>query len=563
MQVKIIQFLRLDSDTILIIFHRSDFAHYTVSFLMFAKMNTRIFLFPLALLTALLLCSNSVLSQQGKRIELLNADVSEFDQAINAKATRLLGNVKFKHENVIMFCDSAYLYRDDNKLEAFNNIRITQGDTMTLRGKRLLYDGNTRLANVFEDVILQDRKMTLTTSRLDYNMATNIASYQDSARIIDGENTLTSKLGYYYSNVHDFYFRKDVVLINPKYTMTGDTLRYNSMSKISYFLGPTWIRSAENTIYCENGWYDTDKQTSFFQQNSFLQTKGQLLKGDSVIYNRLSGIGMVFGNVSIHDSTNKMVISGDYGEHHEQSDSSWVTGRALLTQFYDTDTMTLHADTLMAIAVRNESDTIKKDRNMFAFHHVKLFKPDLQAACDSLVYYRPDSTIRLYGEPLLWSGANQLIADSVTIQTENDEISKMFLVNNAFIISRADSLVGSVIDSLRFNQIRGKNMTGYFIDNKMHRIEVEGNGQTIYYAKDKSGKNFSVNRADCSDMVILVDENKVQSITLLNAPDGTLFPIRELSTGELRLKGFSWKESKRPLSQKDIFNSQDTLHSDK
>ena len=378
---------------------------------MFAIMRQRYFLKAYLLLFNVFILSFDVYSQSSKRIELINADVSEFDESINAKATRLLGNVKFKHEDVLMSCDSAYLYRDDNKIEAFNNIRITQGDTMTLTGKRLLYDGNTSLANVYDDVVLQDRKMTLRTNQLDYNLNENLASYHTGATIVDGENTLTSVLGYYYSNVHDLHFRKDVLLVNPKYTMQGDTLKYNSVSKICYFLGPTWIRSKQNTIYCENGWYNTVNQTSFFQQNSFLQTKGQLLKGDSVLYNRVTGIGKVYGNVSIYDSTNKIVISGNYGEHHELTDSSWVTGKALLTQFSKTDTMSLHADTLLAIAFVNQADSTKKDRNIFAYHHVKLFKPDLQAICDSLVYFRPDSTIRLFGGPLLWSGANQLIAD--------------------------------------------------------------------------------------------------------------------------------------------------------
>lgn len=512
----------------------------------------RSFLYPL-FSVILFLSVLDIHGQNGKRIELLNADVSEFDQDVNARATRLIGNVKFKHENVLMTCDSAYLYREDNKLEAFNNIRITQGDTLTLTGRRLIYNGNSSLANVYDNVVLKDRKMTLTTDQLDYDMSQNLASYQQGAKIVDAENTLTSLVGHYFSKTYDFYFRKDVILLNPRYKMTCDTLRYNSVSKISYFLGPTWIRSDSNTIYCENGWYNTIDQTSFFQQNSFLETRGQLLKGDSVLYNRVTGIGKVYGHVSIYDSTNKVVISGDYGEHHELTDSSWVTGTALLTQFYENDTMSLHADTLMAIGFINTDDSLKKERNLFAFHHVKLYKPDLQASCDSLVYFRPDSTIRLYNNPLLWSGANQLIADSVTIQTENDEISKMYLVNNAFIASYADSINDKAIDSLRFNQIRGKNMTGFFRENKMYRIEVTGNGQTIYYAKDKKQKNFSVNRADCSDMVILVDSNKVKSITLLNAPDGTLYPIKELSIAELRLKGFIWKDTKRPKMKEDIF----------
>jgi len=515
-------------------------------------MRQRYILFFLILISIIFHFQNTF-GQESKRIELLNADVSEFDQDVNPRATRLIGHVKFKHENVVMTCDSAYLYREDNKLEAFNNIRITQGDTLTLTGRRLIYSGNSSLANVYEDVVLKDRKMTLTTDQLDYDMSQNLASYREGAKIVDGENTLTSILGNYYSKSYDFYFRNDVVLLNPRYKMTCDTLRYNSVNKISYFLGPTFIFSDNNTIYCENGWYNTIDQTSFFQKNSYLETQGQLLRGDSVLYDRVSGIGKVYGNVSIYDSTNKVAISGDYGEHHELTDSSWVTGRALLTQYYENDTMSLHADTLMAIGFKNKDDSLKKERNLFAFHRVKLYKPDLQASCDSLVYYRPDSTIRLYKEPLLWSGANQLVADSVTIQTENDQISKMYLVNNAFIASYADSINDKTIDSLRFNQIRGKIMTGFFHENQMYRIEVAGNGQTIYYAKDKNQKNFSVNRADCSDMVILVDSNKVKSITLLNAPDGTLYPIKELSVAELRLKGFIWMDQKRPKTKEDIF----------
>lgn len=129
----------------------------------------------------------------------------------------------------------------------------------------------------------------------------------------------------------------------------------------------------------------------------------------------------------------------------------------------------------------------------------------------------------------------------------------MYLVNSSFIVSRADSLQEGELDSLRFNQIRGKNMTGYFNDNKLYQILVKGNGQTIYYGKNKNEKNFGVNRADCSDLIIRVNENKVQQISLLNEPEGTLYPINELSTKELRLKGFLWKDSERPKTKDEIY----------
>jgi lipopolysaccharide export system protein LptA len=497
----------------------------------------------------------SISAQKPEKIELLNADVSEYDESVFANATRLLGNVRFRHQNVLMFCDSAYLYRDENRLEAFNNIRINQGDSLKLTGNRLLYNGDTRFAQVFENVVMTDRKMTLTTKRLDYDLFNDIAFYTDSGKIVDGENILTSKFGYYYSKSSDVYFRENVLLINPRYTIRCDTLRYNTEIKTAFFLGPTYIHSSENLIYCENGWYDTEKQESFFKKNSYLQTKEQRLMGDSVLYYRNTGIGKVYGNVFISDTINDLMINGDYGEYHELTDTSWVTGNALMTQIYSNDSLFLHGDTLMAVG-SGKNDSLngdKKKKNLHAFHNVKLFKNDLQGVCDSLVYNYTDSTIRLFYMPVLWSGLNQMTADSIMLQSANSEISHIYLVNNSFISSMADSGSEESTDSSRYNQIRGKNMIGFLENNNLYKIDVIGNGQTIYYAKNKLDQNFAVNRADCSDLTIYVEDSKVKSITLLNKPIGTLYPIKALSASELKLKGFNWYGNLRPKTKNDIF----------
>src|SRR5438105_2673273 len=136
----------------------------------------KLFLFYLCIFSGNFFLTSFVSGQKPEKIELVNADVSEFDQALNARATRLIGHVIFRHEHAIMHCDSAYLYREENRLEAFNNIKIIQGDTLTLTGSRLFYDGNTRIAQVFDNVVMTDRKMVLHTSRLDYDMDHDIAS---------------------------------------------------------------------------------------------------------------------------------------------------------------------------------------------------------------------------------------------------------------------------------------------------------------------------------------------------------------------------------------------------
>jgi lipopolysaccharide export system protein LptA len=493
--------------------------------------------------------------QDTTRIELEHADVSEFNQTENGGADRLSGNVVFKHEGTTMYCDTAYLYRNENRLDAYGKVRIVK-ESFSITTRHMMYDGNTKLAQFFSNVVLKDQKMTMNTSRLDYNMRDDISYYNDSAHIVDGENIITSKQGTYYNKSQDMFFKKDVIVTNPKFKMDCDTLQYNTGSHIAYFHGPTNIYSDENTVYCEGGWYDTEKKTSLFTNHAFLKTKEQRLAGDTVKYERERGIGIGYGNVTVYDSVNKIIISGNYAEHYEAEDSSYVTGNSALIQIYETDSMYIHGDTLKAYLDRNDKNPANekdKKRNIFIYNHVKIFKPDLQGKCDSLVYTMSDSTIRLFVMPVLWSGLNQLSSDSLSIQMANSKIERAYLVNNSFVVSKADTLEHGDKDSLRFNQIRGKNMTGYFAENKLYRLNVNGNGQTIYYTKNNKQKITGVNRADCSDLVIGVNENKVQRITLLKDPAGTLYPVKETTAHDMRLKGFTWQEEKRPKTKEDIF----------
>src|SRR6185436_113046 len=99
-------------------------------------------------------------SQTPTKIELQHADIADYDESVSNEIQRLIGNVSFRHKNAVMYCDSAYLNKIKNSMEAFSHVRISQGDTVSLTGKRLVYDGNTQLAQVFDDVVMTDRKMT-------------------------------------------------------------------------------------------------------------------------------------------------------------------------------------------------------------------------------------------------------------------------------------------------------------------------------------------------------------------------------------------------------------------
>ncbi|HRC32481.1 MAG TPA: OstA-like protein [Bacteroidia bacterium] len=498
------------------------------------------------LIFSILLCTTTIgvyAQEKKEKIKLEHADSLVFDDVVSI-ARRLKGNVVFSQGEVKLYCDSAYFYDATNVVDAYENVRIVKNNDLNLTGKFLHYDGDSKLATITNNVRMTDNKMVLTTEALDYNMNTETGFYNNGATIVDKDNTLTSQFGYYFSNTKMLSFKKNVVLVNPRYRLTGDTLMYNTATHTATFVGPTYIKSSGRDatfIYCESGWYNTDTDKSFFRKNSFIQSKEQKLFGDSLRYDKKAGTGEAFGNVMISDSLQKTIIAGDYGKYNEISGQTFVTGRSQMIQIFDSDSLFMHADTLFA-----KSDTSGKQKTYYAYHHVKFFKKDFQGKCDSLTYSTTDTLMRMFALPVLWSDSNQITGDSIHLQMENNKIARMYMYESAFIASYEDTN--------RYNQIRGKNMIGYFENNELHKINVEGNGQTIYYGRNNAKQLVGVNRADCSDLVIHLDSSKVSKIILLNKPEATFYPIDELNTSELLLRGFKWRNKERPMKKEDIFS---------
>jgi lipopolysaccharide export system protein LptA len=509
----------------------------------------------LCLMLVVFMCHRGIGQKAPSRIKY-SADYIEGSGG--KEAQRMLGHVVFTQDSVIMYCDSAWMY-PNNSLEAYSHVHIKQGDSLNLFGDNLKYDGNKKMARLEKNIRLTDKDMTLTTEHMTYDAGKKIATYIDGGTIVSKENVLTSQTGYYYAGGRSLAFKKKVVLTNPRYTVNCDTLNYATGTKIAKFFGPTWIRSNKNSIYCENGFYDTFHDFAQFSKNAVVNTGKQTLQGDSLYYNRKTGFGKALGHVSIKDTSQHLLITGDYSTHNELSNISYVTGHALMRQITKADTLYLHADSLKATAVPDTAawerkkasskvelprDSMPMQRTMYAYHRVKFFQPQVQGKCDSLVYTYQDSTMHMFKSPVLWSTDNQLSGERVELTTGNGEMKQIRMFNSSFIISKEDSL--------RFNQVKGKNMTGYFTANKLRKVFVQGNGQTIYYAKDKN-KITGVNKADCSDLMIFMKDSQVESITLLNKPDGTMYPPLEIDPKELRLKDFKDQTRQRPHDRQDVF----------
>jgi len=282
--------------------------------------------FEAILLLVLLLISISA-NAQIKHI-LVNAG-SMASNAGLGEQIRMLNNPVFEHEGAFLYCDSAWLFESTNTLDCYGHVRIKSSDTLNLYGKFLHYDGNTKIANVREEVRLVDKQSTLTTDYMIFDRNTGIASYTTGGKMVNGDNTLTSKRCYYYTNQKLMYFRDDVVLTNPDYKINCDTLKYNTVSRISYFLGPTILKGKDNYLYCEDGEYNRATSKSRFSINALLVDKSRRLTGDSLYYDEKLKYGKAVQNVVMTDTVQNVIIKGNFAEYWRTKGYTMITNKAV------------------------------------------------------------------------------------------------------------------------------------------------------------------------------------------------------------------------------------------
>jgi lipopolysaccharide export system protein LptA len=502
-------------------------------------------LFFLFLVAAYAISQTNQPEKPGKRrIEVNKAaeGIDEIEKITGKRVTRLIGDVSLTHNEVTMLCDSAHFYPGFNQIKAFSRIHMEQGDTLDLFGDSLYYDGMTEMATVNGNVELVDKETHLFTDAVLYNISEKIATYTTGGRITNGQNTLTSVIGIYYASRNLFSFKDSVKIVNPDYTMFADTMDYNTRTETAFFTGPSELIGDSLYLYCEKGWYDTKNDISHIWKNAVIDNRQQLIRGDSLFYDSNTGYGKSYGNTSITDTTNNIVVKGHYAWYYKEPERFMVTDSALFIQISGKDSLFLHADTINAVTVIDTAGT--GYRLMRAFYGCRIFSDDLQGKCDSLSYSFQDSVIRMYNEPVIWSEENQLTSDSVAIFTKNRKADEIRLYNSSFVISQ--------VDDIRFNQVKGRNLTGYFRDNELYKINIEGNGETIYYLLDQD-EIVGINKAKCARFEIFVSDGKITEIYEYQNPEGEIDPPSTESSDSLKLEGFMWLDNIRPKNKKEVF----------
>ncbi len=455
------------------------------------------------------------------------------------------GQVYIVHEGVEMWCDQAYVYTKDNFVNAYGNVRLQQGDTITMRSTYAEYNGNTQFAFASGNVVFTNPDTSLKTDTLYFDRIKQQAYYRSGGTVQDTASTLTSKIGRYFAKSKKYQFLSNVVITNPKYTVNSQQLDFYSETGGAYLYGESTIVSDASTIFCERGFYNTRNNTGYFVKNSRIEYNNRTLYGDSIYFNRTEKFASATNNIKVIDTLNKTIIKGHYAEVFRAKDSVFITKRAVAISIKDGDSIYVHADTLQVTGK-------PKKRIIKGFYKARMFKKGLpgeeptSGKCDSIYVNQNLGITKLLRNPVLWSGQNQITGDTIHIlsnkKTENLDTLKVF--KNAFLVQK---------DSAGYNQVKGERLIGLFTNNQLDTVNIIKNTQVLFYTRNDKDELIGINNTVCSKIQMYLNNQKITGIKFLQKVTGTLNPPSLLPENVRLLPGFQWRGEERLLKVNDLF----------
>ncbi|GAA4277877.1 OstA-like protein [Aquimarina mytili] len=495
------------------------------------------------------LFSISAFAQEGKQIKVKSdrtiKDENRFPGAtILAKVDT---QVYMQHEGVEIWCDQAVHYGEDKFVRAFGNVKMKQGDTISMISKYAEYNGNTQFAYASDDVFMETPSNTLRTDTLFFDRLKQQAYYRSGGTVKDSaNNTLTSKIGRYFMDRDQFSFNTNVKVVNPENTIDSDRLDYFPELDHFYLYGPSTVKGKESTLYCERGFYDTEVKTGYAIKNARIDYDKRTVFGDSIFYNSAAQFASATNNIKVLDTANNSVITGHYAEVFKDKDSVFITKRALAATLQEKDSIFIHSDTLMVTGKPEK-------RIMKGFYDVRIYKINMSGKSDSINVDQTTGYTKLIGRPILWAQRNQMTGDTIKIisNTETEKLDSLVVYQNAFL-AQEDTLKAG------YNQVKGQILYGLFKDNEIYQVDIDKNTETIFYQRESEGnlKLIGINKVLSSSIKLLLNNQEIEDVYYYQNIDGTLYREIDLPLNARELSGFNWRGDERINSKSDLFRGE-------
>ncbi|MBW7870958.1 MAG: OstA family protein [Flavobacteriia bacterium] len=547
----------------------------------------KIFSFILLMLTGSMLfgqVQRDLKKDPPKKIKHLHSDVMKVTPEKFEGNPFAYGNVAFEHDRTFLYSDSAVFYQKENFFRAWSNVRMIN-DTVAMTSDSLEYDGNTKIAKAFGRVHMKDKKSELFANYVEYNRETDIATatgnvvmidpnqrietpymtydrktgiaYTDAGAVITGsDGTVThTQILTYNANTKVIDFDRNTMIETPDYRIVSDKMKMNQATDVTEFIGRTTVtdrKNPRNYIVMPEGGGTFNKRTgeAILKKRSTIYRDGKELWGDEMYFNDQTGYGWAKGDVFINDPEEKRFVRGEYGEVFRDVDSAYVTGRAYAVKAFAEDSLYFHADTIMVVKRADSTRVLK------AYFKARYFKSDAQGKSDSIFYNETKGLMKFFRDPIMWSGEQQITGDTIYAYNnpEKQVMDSVRVFNNAFAISKSDSLTEK-----DFNQVKGKFMTGFFLNNQLNLVEVHENAQSVTYVDDEDSEShekerIGINLSDCGIIEAEISGNNVEVLACRIQATSKLYPESKLPETAKYLKDFNWRGNEKMLRWQDIFD---------
>lgn len=482
---------------------------------------------------------------EGERVYLLHADELRYDMfGRNPDAQIVKGKVSFMHQGGHLTCDSAYFYQGTNSVKAFGHVHYRQGDTLSLTCERAEYDGMMQMMHARRNVVLHHRRQTLKTDSLDFDRLYNMANFFDGGTLIDGKDRLVSDWGEYHTETREAKFVFNVKLRSGKDVVTTDTLYYDVPTSTAHMVGPSKIVSGSSVVHTADGYYDTRTDKAKLFGRSTLVDKDKSITGDSLYYVK-NGESTGYGNVVYVDKKNKNTLTCNYLRYNEKTGMGFATKRPVAIDYSQKDTLWMHSDTMRIYTFNINTDSVY--RKVHAYPHVRAFRNDMQAICDSLVFNSKDSCMTMYKDPVIWNANRQMLGEEIRAYMADSTIRFAHVIGQALSIEQMP-------DSVHYNQITSSEMKSYFEKGEMKMTEAIGNVQTVYYmTNDKDSSLVGLNYLETDTMRMYLGAARKLDKIWTNKFTSTMYPITQVPPAKYKLPNFAWFEDLRPTDKNDIF----------
>lgn len=513
--------------------------------------------------------------------------------------TIMEGNVVLQQGRSTFKADKAIKNDRLNTFEAWGHVHINDSDTTDIYADHLKYLGTPQIANLDGNVKLSDGHAVLTTPSLVYNMNTNIGTYKEGGKVVNKKTIITSKEGEYYSDIKDVFFKKNVIVNDPAYNITTDSLQYNTVTQIATFITQTHIvDSARRSIDTKEGFYNLKTGVAEFKQRPFINDDNKsTINADNIYLD--DNIARAEGNAVAVDSTRGTIIIANLMFQNRLNDAILATQKPVMIIKQDNDSIYVAADTLFSAKLTdlfdtNNSSTISVDstklnskdsimrvadssigitkidtlkerkpiglttpvkkskvdedstnRYFEAFHNVRIYSDSMQAVSDSLFYSFKDSIFRLYKDPVVWGKESQITGDTILLHTKNKQPAWMEAFKNGFMVN--------YIANQAYNQIKASRMDAYFKNGALDSVRAKGSAESIYFLQDDDSTFTGINQSKSDIIDSYFKDKQLNKVAFRSDVDGTIYPIKDKRPEEMKLEGFKWLDMRRPKTKFELF----------